>query len=195
MEDQLSEIESQTFDKKQFQQVFSALEHAANEAMDIRDEDLVRDPALRKALSIVEAFLRNSERVCYGGMAINAHLPAAFKFYDFNKVLPDYDFFTPQPERDIQGLVSALKAGGFENIADRVGMHEGTTKIFVNYNAVADISFMPQWLYSILKKRSIVDDGIHYADADFLRMNMYLELSRPRGEVERWERYTSALFY
>jgi hypothetical protein len=188
MEDQLSEIESQTFDKKQFQQVFSALERAANEAMDMRDEGLVRDPALRKALSIVETFLRQSGRVCYGGMAINAHLPATFKFYDFNKVLPDYDFFTPQPERDIQGLVSALKAGGFENIAPRVGIHEGTTKIFVNYTAVADISFMPQWLYSILKKRSIVDDGIHYADADFLRMNMYLELSRPRGEVERWEK-------
>ena len=43
-------------------------------------------------------------------------------------------------------------------------------------------------MYAIILKRSIVDDEIHYADADFLRMNMYLELSRPKGEVERWEK-------
>ena len=188
MEDQLSEIESQSFDKKQFQQIFSVLEKAVDEAVDLRDEAMVRDPALRKALSIVEGFLRRSGRICYGGMAINAHLPTAYKFYDFSKVLPDYDFFTPDPEEDVKGLVLAFKAAGFDNVSPRVGMHEGTTKIFVNYTAVADISFLPSWLYGILKKRSIVDDGIHYADADFLRMNMYFELSRPKGEVARWEK-------
>ena len=34
--------------------------------------------------------------------------------------------------------------------------------------------------------RSIKKEGIHYADPDFLRMLMYLELSRPRGQVDRW---------
>jgi hypothetical protein len=188
MEDQLSEIESQTFDKKQFQQVFNVLEKSIDEAIDLRDEAMVRDPALRKALGIVEAFLRRTGRICYGGMAINAHLPSNYKFYDFSKVLPDYDFFTPNPESDIKTLVGAFKDAGYESVSARVGMHEGTTKIFVNYTAVADISFMPVWLYTILYKRSIVDDGVHYADADFLRMNMYLELSRPKGEVERWEK-------
>jgi len=188
MEDQLSEIESQSFDKKQFQQVFSVLEKSIEDAVDLRDEAMVRDPALRKALSIVEGFLRRSGRICYGGMAINAHLPSAYKFYDFSKVLPDYDFFTPEPEKDVKELVTAFKAAGYDNVSPRVGMHEGTTNIFVNYTAVAEISFIPPWLYCILKTRSIVDDGIHYADADFLRMNMYLELSRPKGEVERWEK-------
>jgi hypothetical protein len=31
-------------------------------------------------------------------------------------------------------------------------------------------------------------DGIHYASVNFLRMNMYLELSRPAGMVSRWEK-------
>jgi hypothetical protein len=188
MEDQLSEIESQRFDKKQFQQVFSVLEKSIDEAIDLRDEAMVRDPALRKALGIVETFLRRTGRVCYGGMAINAHLPSAYKFYDFSKVLPDYDFFTPNPDDDVNALVAAFKDAGYDSVSARVGMHEGTTKIFVNYTAVADISFIPIWLYKILYRRSIVDDGVHYADADFLRMNMYLELSRPKGEVERWEK-------
>ena len=149
---------------------------------------IVVTASLRKALNIVEDFLRESHRVCYGGMAINAHLPKDRKFYDFSKTLPDYDFFTPDPERDVEKIMKKFKAAGFTDVAARVGMHEGTTKIFVNYTGVADISGIPEWMYKLLLKRSIKDDGIQYADADFLRMNMYLELSRPRGEVERWDK-------
>jgi hypothetical protein len=188
MEDQLQDIESHSFDKKKFQEVFAILGRATEEAADLRDGELVRDPALRKALGIVEDFLRRRKRVCYGGMAINAHLPQRVKFYDFTKVLPDYDFFTPEPEKDVKELLADFRDHGFKNAVARLGMHEGTTKIFVNYTAVADITLLPQWLYTILQKRALNDDGIMYADANFLRMNMYLELSRPRGEVERWEK-------
>jgi hypothetical protein len=188
MEDQLQDIESQSFDKKHIQEVFSILGRAMDSAVGERDEALVRDSSLHKALGIVEDFLRKKKRVCYGGMAINAHLPPKMKFYDFSKVLPDYDFFTPEPEEDIQELQEIFKESGFKNVAARLGMHEGTTKIFVNYTAVADITYIPKWLFYKLQKKAIVDDGILYADANFLRMNMYLELSRPRGEVERWEK-------
>ena len=188
MEDKLQDIESHSFDKKKFQEVFAVLGRATEEAADLRDESLVRDPALRKALGIVEDFLRKRKRICYGGMAINAHLPQGKKFYDFSKVLPDYDFFTPEPEKDVKELLNDFEEHGFKNAVSRLGMHEGTTKIFVNYTAVADITFLPRWLYNIIQKRALNDDGIMYADANFLRMNMYLELSRPRGEVERWEK-------
>jgi len=188
MEEQLQDIESQSFDKKHIQEVFSILQRAVESAADERDESLVHDSSLRRALGIVEDFLRKKKRVCYGGMAINAHLPAKLKFYDFTKVLPDYDFFTPEPEEDIKDLQDIFRSSGFKNVAARLGMHEGTTKIFVNYTAVADITYIPNWLFYKLQKKAIMDDGILYADANFLRMNMYLELSRPRGEIERWEK-------
>lgn len=188
MEDNLSDIRSHTLEKKSFQSIFHALESAIDVAREERDLELVDNPALRKALNIVEEFLRQSGRICYGGMAINAHLPPATKFYDFSKTLPDYDFFTPEPEKDVHELTRQLKNGGFDDVSARMGMHEGTMKIFVNYNGVADITFLPQWLYNNLKRKAIHEDGITYADADFLRMNMYLELSRPHGEVERWEK-------
>ena len=41
-------------------------------------------------------------------------------------------------------------------------------------------------LYKLLSKREFKTDGISYLDANTLRMLMYLELSRPRGEVSRW---------
>jgi hypothetical protein len=188
MEGDLQDIQSKSLSRSHIQTLLGLVTEAAAEAADLRDQDLVKDPAMRRALGVVEDFLRSSKRVCYGGMAINAHLPTSLKFYDFAKVLPDYDFFTPDPDADVAILTRKLRAAGFDEISARVGMHEGTTKVFVNYTAVADITETPNWLYQLLLKRSIVEDGIHYADADFLRMNMYLELSRPRGEVERWDK-------
>jgi hypothetical protein len=81
-----------------------------------------------------------------------------------------------------------MQKAGFTDVDARLGIHKGTTKLYVNYVGVADITFMPHWMYTILHKRAIKDDGIYYTDADFLRMNMYLELSRPEGDVSRWEK-------
>lgn len=188
MEAHLRDIESPLLQKDVIQKVLHSLTETVLEAAALRDKIQVDDPELRKALSIVESFLRRTHRICYGGMAINAHLPSHLKFYDFTKSLPDYDFFSPTPDADVDDLVAALKRAGFDEVSARVGIHEGTTKIFVNFNSVADITFVPQWLYTILGHRAITDDGIRYTDADYLRMNMYLELSRPMGEVERWDK-------
>lgn len=188
MEEQLRDIESGSLQQSHIQSILAELQTTIDEAQTTRDQELVKDADLRKALSVVESFLRKSHRICYGGMAINAHLPKSKQFYDFQKTLPDYDFFTPEPEEDVNQLTLLLKRAGFDEVSARLGIHEGTTKIFVNYTGVADISFCPNWFYTKLSKRAIQDDGISYADADFLRMNMYLELSRPRGEIERWDK-------
>jgi hypothetical protein len=188
MDVDLRDIHSASLEKSTIQDVLRSLSHAVADASNARDLDQVNDPELRRALNIVEDFLRRTHRICYGGMAINAHLPKALKFYDFSKVLPDYDFFTPNPDTDVEELITMFKAAGFSDVAARLGIHEGTMKIFVNYTGVADITFCPSWMYHALQKRAIQDDGISYADVDFLRMSMYLELSRPRGEVERWDK-------
>jgi len=188
MEKDLRVIQSPVLEKKQVIELLETVASASKEAAELRDEAFVENPELRRALNVVEAFLRKKRRICYGGMAINAHLPVSLKFYDFSKTLPDYDFFTPEPEKDIELLQAMLQDADFKDIEPKLGIHKGTMKLFVNYVGVADITFMPFWMYTILHKRSIQDDGIYYADADFLRMNMYLELSRPRGEVERWDK-------
>jgi len=188
MEDRLREFHSPLLERDSFQKIFAELTKTVAEASAIRDQKQTDDPELRMALGIVEAFLRKTHRLCYGGMAINAHMPKSLKFYDFSKSLPDYDFFTPTPDEDTKLLINALKGAGFEEVSARIGMHEGTSKIFVNFVGIADITFMPQWMYRILQRRSLKDDEISYVDADYLRMAMYLELSRPQGEVERWEK-------
>jgi len=162
------------------------LENVIDKAQERIDIEGAASPEIRFALDIVEEFLRRKRRVCYGGTAMNAQLPKEEQFYSPERDLPDYDFFTPDIEHDAEELILELKKSGFDDVANRVGMHEGTRKILVNFVAVADISEIDRDIYDILEKRAVIIDGIRYTDPDVLRMMMYLELSRPRGEVSRW---------
>jgi hypothetical protein len=45
---------------------------------------------------------------------------------------------------------------------------------------------MEHGVFKKLWAESIEKDGLHYVPPNFLRMSVYLELSRPRGFVERW---------
>jgi len=180
------EFKSDLLAKSSIQKQIEDLKAAAEEAEEIIKYEAAHNPEIQYAIDIVGAFLRKKGRVCYGGTAINAILPRSLRFYDPQKDLPDYDFFTPNPEKDIKDIVKDLQQAGFPDVVERVGMHEGTHKILVNFVPIADISTLDPELYKILHKRSIVKEQIHYADPDFLRMMMYLELSRPRGEVGRW---------
>lgn len=186
MDDQLKEIRSPHFEKDKFVDQFQRIAAAAKEAQDKIDYASAHDPETMRAIDVVENFLRKKHRLCYGGQAINAHLPKKYKIYDPDKTVPDYDFFTPDQEADIIDLTKMLRKTGFAEISAREGMHEGTIKIYVNYVPVADITQIDSRLYTLLSEREFKVDGISYLDANTLRMLMYLELSRPRGEVERW---------
>jgi len=69
----------------------------------------------------------------------------------------------------------------------------GTFKVFVNFIPIADITHMHKELYDAISKEAILVAGIRYAPPDFLRMSMYLELSRPAGDVSRWEKVLKRL--
>jgi hypothetical protein len=172
----------------EFVNELALLESAADLAQDILDKDAASDQSILFAIKIVEGFLRRRGRICYGGQAINAHLPNGMKFYDAKKNIPDYDFLTPDADADIKEIVADFRQEGYKNISVRMGMHEGTTKVYVDYIPVADVTAVNPDLYGILHKRSEKIGGINYIDVNTLRMMMYLELSRPRGEVKRWSK-------
>jgi hypothetical protein len=171
------------------EKVLSArLGKAIDTAQERHDYEAAHNQELLKALAIVKAFLKKRGRVCYGGTAMNMILPVKKRFYNSDTDLPDYDFFTPSIDEDIKALVSDLKKAGFRDVLHRVGMHEGTKKILVNFSPIADMSAISPEVYSVFHKRAIIKGGIRYTDPDILRMMMYLEMSRPKGEVSRWQK-------
>lgn len=158
-----------------------------------RGRELVDTPAVKEMVDILEKFLRRKKLICYGGTAINNILPEADQFYDRRLQIPDYDFFSKHPVDDAKELADIYAKAGFDNVEAKAGIHHGTYKVFVNFIPIADITHLDKRLFDNLFDDSIRVNGIHYTPPNYLRMSMYLELSRPAGDVSRWEKVLKRL--
>ena len=156
-------------------------------------KDVVNSPETIKIVNIVENFLRRKKLVAYGGTAINSILPKEDQFYNMEYELPDYDFFTPNALDDAKELCDIYVKEGFVEVEAKNGVHEGTYKVYVNFMPVADVTYLHKDIFNAIKKEAIRVAGIYYAPPNFLRMSMYLELSRPAGEISRWEKVLKRL--
>lgn len=169
------------------------IEKIAKIALEEQEKEAARDPVVKTALSIVEAFIKNHRVMCYGGTAINNLLPKEDRFYNPDKDIPDYDFFSETPQLHATMLADQLVTAGFKSVEVKPGVHLGTFKVFSDYTGVADISHLDKAIFNKLWKQSIEKGGIHYVPPNFLRMSIYLELSRPKGDVTRWKKVYSRL--
>jgi len=154
---------------------------------------IVNSEEIKKMIVIVEDFIKLKNLICYGGTAINNILPLEDQFYDKDVEIPDYDFFTPDALSDAKELADLYYKNGYTDVEAKSGQHHGTYKVFVNFIPVADLTQLPKEIYASLKKESVRVSGILYAPPNFLRMSMYLELSRPAGDISRWEKVLKRL--
>ena len=169
------------------------LRMAVDEAEEKMGKRVVNSSDVQKIIDIVEEFIRTKHLICYGGTAINNILPEEDRFYNKEAEVPDYDFFSQNALNDAKELANIYYKKGFIDVEAKSGQHYGTYKLFVNYMAVADITYLPKEIYSAIKSDAISVDGILYAPPNFLRMSMYLELSRPAGDISRWEKVLKRL--
>ena len=154
---------------------------------------VVNSDDVQKIIDIVEEFIKRKKLVCYGGTAINNILPEEDMFYNKEVEVPDYDFFSQNALDDAKELANIYYKKGFIDVEAKSGQHHGTYKVYVNYMAVVDITHLPKEIFNILKRDAISVAGILYAPPNFLRMSMYLELSRPAGDISRWEKVLKRL--
>jgi hypothetical protein len=154
---------------------------------------VAQSPEVKKIIGCVERFLREKKLVCYGGTAINSILPEKYRFYNNDIEVPDYDFYSPNALEDSKELADIFFKMGYNEVESKSGSHPGTFKVFVNFIPVADITHMDMTLFSVLAAKSYIKHGIRYAPTNFLRMAMYVELSRPEGDVSRWEKVLKRL--
>ena len=178
--------------KKLSEKELKILRQAIDEAEKKRHK-YVTSPLIKKIFHIVEKFIKDNNFICYGGTAINNILPEHDQFYDKDIELPDYDFFSPNALVDAKKLANIYYDIGFDEVEAKAGVHIGTYKVFVNFIPIADITQLDNVLYQNLKKNAIMKNGILYAPPNYLRMSAYLELSRPDGDVTRWEKVLKRL--
>jgi len=171
----------------------SILRHAVDKAGERKGGIVVNSPDIQRIIRIVEDFIITKKLMCYGGTAINNILPKSDQFYNFEVEIPDYDFFSVNAYNDAIELADIYSRNGFTEVEAKSAQHVGTYKVYVNFIAIADISEIGKDIYALLRKDAIKVAGILYAPANFLRMSMYLELSRPMGDIDRWEKVMKRL--
>jgi hypothetical protein len=169
------------------------IEKASEIAQKIIDKTAASDPQIISILNKVKEFIERNRVMCYGGTAINNLLSKKNQFYNPDVDIPDYDFFSETPQKHAKQLVDILVKEGITEVEAKPGVHLGTFKVFANYTGVADISLLDKEIFDKLWKESIIKDKIHYVPPNFLRMSVYLELSRPMGDVSRWKKVYSRL--
>ena len=139
-------------------------------------------------VKVVEKFIKSKELICYGGTAINNILPKKYQFYDKNVDIPDYDIYSTTPLEDSKELADIYAKQGYSNIEVRTSIHKGTYKVSVIFISIVDITYMDKTTFDLMKKDAVVLNNITYAPVNYLRMSMYKELSRPSGDISRWEK-------
>ena len=169
------------------------LRHSVEESELLQGDKIINNQDTQKILKILEEYIIDKKLICYGGTAINNILPKKAQFYDYKKNIPDYDFYSPNAFDDAKELSDIYFKKGYSNVVAKSGMHYGTYKVYVNFIPIADITFLHANLFDTIKKQAIKKAGIYYAPANFLRMNMFIELSRPFGDVSRWEKILTRL--
>jgi hypothetical protein len=166
---------------------------AVDKAEEKMKKRVVNSDDIKKIIKIVEDFIEKKNLICYGGTAINNILPKQDQFYNKDVEIPDYDFYSWNALSNAKELVDVFIEEGFVEVEAKSGQHHGTYKVYVNFIPVADISYVPKELFNAIKKEAIRVAGILYAPPNLLRMGMYLELSRPDGDVSRWEKVLKRL--
>ena len=169
------------------------LRMAVDKAEEKIGKRVVNSEDVQKIINVLEDFLKKENLVCYGGTAINNILPESDQFYNKDVEIPDYDFFSFNALDDAKMLADIYYKNGFTDVEAKAGQHHGTYKVYVNYIPIADITQLPKEIFNALKTDAIRVAGILYAPPNFLRMSMYLELSRPAGDISRWEKVLKRL--
>jgi len=176
-------------DKMSFSECeLAILRKAVDEGEKKQGENVAKNEDVKKIIGILENFLKMKRVICYGGTAINNILPKDDQFYNKEIEVPDYDFYSNSAMDHAIELADIYSDNGYTEVEAKAGVHHGTYKVYVNFLPIADITQLHSMIFDELYSASIKIAGIRYASPDFLRMGMFLELSRPNGDVSRWEK-------
>ncbi len=130
------------------------------------------------ALNFVKKYIMQHKLILTGGMAIDLALREKNnKLYDDN-TLPDYDFYSSAHYEDAYNIGQELCLMGLPNITIINALHSTTMRVRVNFEPVADISYIPANILSniptIRNKEGLIFEHPHYK-----MINIHRALSYP----------------
>jgi len=177
------------------------LEYIINlEKRQLQDSQEIQVMKQEQALikDIVKKFISQQNLLVYGGYALNALLPKKDKFYS-EEELNDFDILSPTAKEHARMLADTLYDKGFIYTEVKPAIHDGTYKIYVNFQAIADITDVSEtFFYEMLKlsrkekpKHKFLKENlppINMSPIYLLKHFIITELARPKSSLFRWEK-------
>jgi hypothetical protein len=134
----------------------------------------------KDVLNCILQFIKEKKRIIYGGYAQN-HLIKIKNdndaFYSDNET-PDIEFYSFEPIKDIIDLCDYLyDKKKFKFIQGLEGIHEGTYKLFVNFENYCDITYISKNIYDSIENIEI--NGLKYSHPNFMYIDYYRIFTDP----------------
>ena len=147
---------------------------------------------IKEASNIILKYIKDNKRKIYGGLAINESIKKIDKslaIYDEAQTIPDYDFYSPEPIKDIVIICQLLHKKGYKNIQCREAQHANTYKIKVERyeKELADISYVWVPYYNMIPTYTV--NNIHYVRPDYQIIDMYRAFTNPLFGWFKIEKY------
>lgn len=131
---------------------------------------------MHEALGIVRDYIQRHKLILVGGMAIDMALRTkGKKLYPDNK-FPDYDFYSPEFHRDAYRIGEIL-AKKFDGISVISAFHVSTMKVRINFQEVADITYIPPVVYERIP--TVEYKGFRVVHPSFQMIDQHRALSLP----------------
>lgn len=143
---------------------------------------------------IILDYIKEKKRKVYGGYAQNKMIVIKNPddaFYPENQI-PDIDYYSPEPLLDIKTICDLLHKNGHKHIEGKEALHKETYSIFVNFQNVCDISYVPKNIYH--KIPFIELEGINYTHPSFTYIDFYRMITEPYFSSFRWEKIFPRLY-
>lgn len=138
---------------------------------------------------IILDFIKDKKRIIYGGYAQNKLITEKNKEDGFYKdtETPDIEFYSYSPLQDLIELCDILHNKNLKYIQGTEGLHEGTYKIFVNFENYCDISYIPKNIYDNCPY-VVTKDNLKLADPAFMLIDVYRVFTDPMTSYWRLEK-------
>jgi len=176
-------------------QLSSQSPNAAEESLTSQEITLIN--------TIVTNFMTVNGLLAYGGHAINAILPKEDRFYVEGE-MNDYDMLSPHAKEHAKALADILYSHGFQLTEVVPALHDGTYKVRVNFQHIADVTEVSVNFFNAMFKLSQNERKHHkYIDKTVTTFNIapiYLlkhfiikEMALPKTALFRWPKVYSRL--
>lgn len=136
-----------------------------------------------RALTIVKKFIADRNLVLYGGQAIDYALRLIGKSLYSDVDRPDFDFYSPDNVKDAYELSRELHMVGLPNVSVITALHVQTMRVRVDFETVADISFMPSSVFQ--KLQTLTYQEMKIIHPHWIRMDQHLAFCFPFNNFPR----------